>query len=75
MEIQRFRLQLQLAIRESGLPTFTASFGVTPAFLAEDLDLLLARADAALFEAKRGGRDRIVASAASDLDDAGVTCS
>ena len=68
--LDRVRMQLQLAIREAGLPSFTASFGVTPAFLAEDLDLLLARADAALFEAKRNGRDRIVSFAATDLDDA-----
>lgn len=68
--LERTRLQLQSAVREAGLPSFTASFGATLAFLAEDLDLLLARADAALFEAKNGGRDRIVASAGVDLDDA-----
>jgi diguanylate cyclase (GGDEF)-like protein len=67
--IDRVRVQLQLAIREAGLPSFTASFGVTPAFLAEDLDLLLARADGALFEAKRAGRDRIVACSNADPDD------
>lgn len=70
MEIlERVRQNLQIAIREAGLPTFTASFGVTPAFVAEDLDILLARADAALFEAKRNGRDRVVVFTASDVDD------
>jgi diguanylate cyclase (GGDEF)-like protein len=68
--LERVRLKLLAAIREAGLPSFTASFGVTRAFLAEDLDLLLARADAALFEAKNGGRDRIVTSTRMDLDDA-----
>jgi diguanylate cyclase (GGDEF)-like protein len=68
--LERVRLKLQAAVREAGLPSFTASFGATPAFLAEDLDLLLARADAALFEAKNAGRDRIVTSTRMDLDDA-----
>jgi diguanylate cyclase (GGDEF)-like protein len=68
--LERVRLKLHSAVREAGLPSFTASFGATPAFLAEDLDLLLARADAALFEAKNGGRDRIVTSTRMDLDDA-----
>lgn len=68
--LERVRLKLQSAVREAGLPTFTASFGASLAFLAEDLDLLLARADAALFEAKNTGRDRIVTSTRMDLDDA-----
>lgn len=65
--LERLRVQLQTAVREAGLPSFTASFGLTPLFLSEDLDLLFARADAALFEAKRGGRDRVVTFTASDL--------
>ncbi|MGF1599846.1 MAG: GGDEF domain-containing protein [Acidimicrobiales bacterium] len=68
--LERVRLHLQRAIKEAGLPSFTASFGMTPGFLAEDLDLLLARADAGLSEAKRGGRYKIVAFSAADLDGA-----
>jgi len=68
--LERVRLKLGSAVREAGLPSFTASFGATLAFLAEDLDLLLARADAALFEAKNGGRDRIVTATRMDPDEA-----
>ena len=44
---------------ESG-PRFTASFGVIDATDREDLSQLLVRADTALFEAKRLGRDCVV---------------
>ena len=67
--LERVRVQIQLDIRDAGLPSFTASFGITPAFLSEDLEFLLSRADAAMFEAKRRGRDRIVTYTAADLDD------
>ncbi len=66
--LERVRQNLQFAIREAGLPTFTGSFGATPAFIAEDLDRVLARADAALFEAKRSGRDRVVVFTTSDIN-------
>jgi PleD family two-component response regulator len=36
------------------------SFGLVDASTAEDLGVSLARADAALLEAKRAGRDRVV---------------
>ncbi|MGX7679035.1 diguanylate cyclase [Jatrophihabitans sp. DSM 45814] len=58
--LDRVRTELQTAIQLAGLPVFTASFGVVPAKLEDDLDALLARADAALFEAKRNGRNRVV---------------
>ena len=38
----------------AGLPNYTASFGVVEAGEDEDLPTILARADAALFQAKRG---------------------
>jgi diguanylate cyclase (GGDEF)-like protein len=68
--LERVQLQLQHTVQQAGLPSFTASFGMTPGFLSEDLDLLLARADAGLFEAKRSGRDKIVVFSAADLDGA-----
>lgn len=67
--LERVREQLQIDIRDAGLPSFTASFGITPAFLSEDLEFLLSRADAAMFEAKQRGRDRIVSYTAADLDE------
>jgi diguanylate cyclase (GGDEF)-like protein len=66
--LERVRLQLALGVRDAGLPAFTASFGITSAHLSEDLDVVLARADHALFEAKRNGRDRIVAFRAPDAE-------
>ena len=43
-----------------GLPKFTVSFGVVLAEPKDDLPAILSRADAALFRAKREGRDRVV---------------
>jgi diguanylate cyclase (GGDEF)-like protein len=61
---QRFldalRSRLDAAITVAGLPRFTASFGVVEAIDKEDVPTLISRADAALFAAKRDGRDRVV---------------
>ena len=54
------RSRLDAALTVAGLPRYTASFGVVDAAEHESLAALLARADAALFEAKRLGRDRVV---------------
>jgi diguanylate cyclase (GGDEF)-like protein len=54
------RGRLDAALTVAGLPRFTASFGVVDATEDEDLTELLARADAALFEAKRLGRNCVV---------------
>ncbi len=58
--VERLRVNLGEAVRSAGLPTFTASFGMVAAEVDEDLETALRRADEALFEAKRTGRDRIV---------------
>jgi diguanylate cyclase (GGDEF)-like protein len=58
--LERVRLELHAATRQGGVPSYTASFGVVDADPAEDLEAVLRRADSSLFEAKRGGRDRIV---------------
>ncbi|TAK68283.1 MAG: GGDEF domain-containing protein [Actinomycetota bacterium] len=58
--LERVRDQLGATLRAAGLPSYTASFGLVEAGPDEDLDVMLARADAALFAAKAAGRDRIV---------------
>jgi diguanylate cyclase (GGDEF)-like protein len=54
------RARLDAAVTVAGLPKFTVSVGVIDAGVGEDLPALTARADVALFEAKREGRDRVV---------------
>jgi diguanylate cyclase (GGDEF)-like protein len=58
--LDRTRTALATATTEAGLPTVTVSFGVVEAAVDEDLTVSLGRADAALLEAKRAGRDRVV---------------
>jgi diguanylate cyclase (GGDEF)-like protein len=54
------RTRLEAAIAVAGLPKFTVSFGVVGSDPHDDLPTLISRADAALFQAKREGRDRVV---------------
>ncbi len=54
------RARLDAALTVAGLPRFTASFGVVDGADEEGLPELLARADAALFDAKRAGRNCVV---------------
>ena len=54
------RAQLDAAITVGGLPKFTVSFGITEAEPGEELDTVMRRADDALLQAKRQGRDRVV---------------
>jgi len=61
------RAQLDAAITVSGLPKFSASFGVTDAEPGEELLAVLRRADDALLMAKRQGRDRVVLHDAAGL--------
>ena len=58
--LDKVRAHLLDAIQGSGLPAFTVSFGIVEAAETEDLADVLARADAALLQAKRAGRDRVV---------------
>jgi len=58
--LNAIRSRLDAAITVAGLPKYTASFGVVDAKQQEDLPDVMARADAALFEAKRRGRDQVV---------------
>ena len=54
------RGRLDAAMTVAGLPKFTVSFGVVDADPNDDLPGLISRADTALFQAKREGRDRVV---------------
>ena len=58
--IGNVRTAVASAVAQAGLPAFTASFGVVESEPHEDLADVLARADVALFQAKRDGRDRVV---------------
>ena len=58
--LESVRHNLLDAVRAAGLPAFTVSFGVVAAADTEDLSEMLARADVALMQAKRTGRDQIV---------------
>ena len=58
--LETLRGRLDAAITVAGLPKFTVSFGVVEALDQEDLPTLINRADAALFQAKREGRDRVI---------------
>jgi diguanylate cyclase (GGDEF)-like protein len=66
--LEQVRTKLAAAIQEAGLPNFTVSMGLVEASDDEDLVKLIERADRALFEAKRMGRDRIITHGGSDLD-------
>ena len=54
------RARLDAAITVAGLPHFTVSVGVVDAGAQEDLPAIIGRADAALFGAKRGGRNQVM---------------
>ena len=56
----RLREQLAQMLRARSKPLFTASFGVAEAGSAPTLELLVRRADDALYRAKAEGRDRAV---------------
>lgn len=58
--LETVRLELAAAAAEHGLPGFTCSFGVAEAEQTEDFADAVSRADLALFEAKRTGRNRVV---------------
>jgi len=57
--LEAVRLRLEAAITVAGLPKFTVSFGVIEVDPHDDVPSIVSRADAALFQAKRDGRDRI----------------
>lgn len=58
--LERIQSALRDAVAKSGLPTFTASFGVSHSSVATDLDSIIRVADAGLLTAKELGRDQVV---------------
>ena len=56
------RERLADRITMAAVPTFTVSFGLAASHQGEDFDHVVSLADAALLNAKAGGRDRIVVS-------------
>jgi diguanylate cyclase (GGDEF)-like protein len=60
--LERIRAALAQSVAETGIPPFTASFGVTHSSVGADIDTIIRVADAGLLMAKDLGRDRIVYS-------------
>jgi diguanylate cyclase (GGDEF)-like protein len=58
--LDHVREALSQAIARAGVPRFTASFGIVADREGDDLAHVLAHADAALFDAKHQGRDRVI---------------
>jgi diguanylate cyclase (GGDEF)-like protein len=58
--LERIRSELPTATARAGVPSVTASYGLTDSTHAGSLDALIRIADDALYTAKREGRDRIV---------------
>jgi diguanylate cyclase (GGDEF)-like protein len=58
--LERVREQLTIALLDGRSPAFTTSFGLTAADPGTTMDEAMAQADAALYRAKAGGRNRIV---------------
>ena len=54
------RAQLAAPREDAAIPAYTASFGVAAALPEDTLSSLMARADEALYRAKRAGRDRVM---------------
>jgi len=55
--------RLHVELDDGQVVAFTLSIGVSPFDGVEPIDAAIGRADAALYEAKRGGRNRVCASA------------
>ena len=65
--LDRFRARLATTADESGLPGFTASFGIVSSHTDPSLERLLRIADTALYRAKHEGRNRAVVANDDDI--------
>jgi diguanylate cyclase (GGDEF)-like protein len=59
---------LKVAGRNGEIATFTVSFGVAEFPTYANAEALIAAADAALYQAKRGGKDRVASSTVQGQD-------
>ncbi len=56
--VERIRVSLAIATSIHGVPSFTASFGLSDTTMSAAFDQLVRIADDALYQSKEGGRDR-----------------
>ena len=69
--LERVQRNLPGILGQSGLPEFTASFGVTDTDFGDSLETLIKIADNAMYDAKKAGRNRIVVASAKSKPGAG----
>ena len=67
--LDRVQQELLIAVTGGGVPPFTVSFGVAHSSEDTDLEDLCRVADAALFRAKREGRNRVVVDSLPSASD------
>lgn len=72
---ERIRRRMAALVISDELPDFRigASFGISQHLPGEPIEATLTRADAALYEAKHSGRNRVVLAPDTPLEDAGAT--
>ena len=67
-QTRRTAAELEVPGRNDEIAKFTASFGVAEFPTYANAEALIAAADAALYQAKRGGKDRVATSTVQGQD-------